>query len=440
MSPHHLVAAALLAGSVLVAAAGSTPAAAATDPPFDGTIFLDPDIITASDPTAFEDLTATGRGSRVMFDRRVGAFVDVNAYLFAVSFDDGLTTEIQVNPEFGSQEAAAALAERFGPIVGQLPTALRADVAAVWIQGGTELFGGGNDALLIHVGQADVYEAAGILEETLVHEAAHTSLDAQHAASPGWLAAQQDDPTFISTYARDNPTREDIAESVLPYLALRYRADRIDASLAETIRATMPHRIAYFDRQGLALGTLAGQARVRSRARPDGWVRETLAGSGVGARVDSVAATVRVGVDARGREYRAILSFDTSALPNRSVVTGLALRLRQQGSRGNPVSELGGFSADVAKGGFGTPSLSRHDFDARATRTISQVAAASDGDVLVLDLVSARRAVSPTGLTQVRLRFAEPQPGYDLPHLLELASGDAARSLRPVLIIQYGTR
>ena len=89
----------------------------------------------------------------------------------------------------------------------------------VWIHRGTEPFGGGNNNLLIHTGRADLYAADGILEETLVHEAAHTSLDAAHASAPAWLAAQSADPTFISTYARDFPNREDIAESVLPYLA-----------------------------------------------------------------------------------------------------------------------------------------------------------------------------------------------------------------------------
>ena len=103
--------------------------------------------------------------------------------------------------------------------------------------------------MLIHVGQADLYLQDGILEETFVHEAAHTSLDAAHASAPVWLAAQSADPTFISTYARDFPRREDIAESFLPYLAIRYRPERISLSLANTIMQTMPNRIAYFDNQ-----------------------------------------------------------------------------------------------------------------------------------------------------------------------------------------------
>jgi len=191
-------------------------------PPFAGTIFIDPDIITVADPTTFQSLSHAGQASRTMFDRRVNDWITVDAWLFDASFDDGLTAEIQVNPEFGS--AAPLLgAGQYAEVIGRLPTTLRRDVETVWIHRGTQPFGGGNNNLLIHVGQAALYVDDGILEGTLVHEAAHTSLDAVHAAAPGWLAAQSADGTFISTYARDHPGREDIAESFLRDLAVRYR-------------------------------------------------------------------------------------------------------------------------------------------------------------------------------------------------------------------------
>jgi hypothetical protein len=126
-------------------------------------------------------------------------------------------------------------------------------VQTVWIHKGLQPFGGGNNNLLIHTEQADDYIASGILEEALVHEASHTSLDAAHAAAPGWLAAQTADDEFISTYARDNPTREDIAESFLPWLAVRYRPDRITAALAGTITRTIPNRLAYFDSKSFVM-------------------------------------------------------------------------------------------------------------------------------------------------------------------------------------------
>jgi len=248
-----LVTAVVVASWACADASPSEPGPGPVQPPFSGTIFLDPDIITPDDPSTLLDLTYLGQASRTMFDRRVDGWITVDAFLFAASFDDGLAIEAQVNPEFATPAASQAEAERYADVIGRLPTALRQDVQTVWIHRGVQPFGGGNDNLLIHTGQADLYVADGILEETLVHEAAHTSLDPRHASAAGWLAAQAADPTFISTYARDFPDREDIAESFLPYLAVRYRADRIDASLRATILATIPNRIAYFDGLGLPM-------------------------------------------------------------------------------------------------------------------------------------------------------------------------------------------
>jgi hypothetical protein len=219
------------------------------EPPFSGTIFIDPDILTVSDPTTFQGAVYTGQDLRSMFDRRVNDFTLVNAHLFEATFDDGFAVEIQVNPEFGDEAAATIEATKYAGIIGRLPTALREEVDTVSIHQGMQPFGGGNNNLLIHTGQAELYEADGILEETFVHEAVHVSLDWIHASAPGWLAAQTADGEFISTYARDNPTREDVAESFLPYLAIRHRADRISATLYGTIVDTIPNRIDYFDAQ-----------------------------------------------------------------------------------------------------------------------------------------------------------------------------------------------
>ena len=214
---------------------------------------MDPDIITASDPTTFQTLTASGRGIRTMFDRRVNAFVQFDAYLFDATFSDGFSAEFQVNPEFGSSETARLEAEKYAVVIGRIPKALRTSVLTVCIHKGVQPFGGGNNHLLIHVGQGDIYIADGILEETFVHEAAHTSLDAAHAASAGWLSAQVTDVNFISSYARDNPAREDVAESVLTWLAVRYRASRIDPAQIAKIQQAIPNRLAYFDALNLVV-------------------------------------------------------------------------------------------------------------------------------------------------------------------------------------------
>ena len=58
-------------------------------------------------------------------------------------------------------------------------------------------------------------------------------------------------------YARDNPTREDVAESILPYLALRHRPGSLSAEDQAAVEASMPNRIAYFDWLALDLTPFA---------------------------------------------------------------------------------------------------------------------------------------------------------------------------------------
>jgi hypothetical protein len=227
----------------------------ATDPPYSGTIHLDGKIITTADPTAFLSVTDAGQAERSMFDRRLDAYKTFNAYLFNAKFDDGLAAEIRVNPEFGSSDAARIQAQKYAAVIGKLPKAVRTQVKTVSIHQGVQLFGGGEN-LVIHTGQADQYERDGILEEALLHEACHT-LDAAHSSAT-WIAARTADKgTFISTYARDNPQREDVAESFLCWLAVRDRRARISKADADKILETIPNRIAYFDAQALDMHPIA---------------------------------------------------------------------------------------------------------------------------------------------------------------------------------------
>ena len=226
-----------------------------SSPPFSGTIFIDPDIITPDDPTTFISIIYTGIETRTMYDRRNGGgWLSLKPYLFRAKYDDGLTIEVQVNPEYGSIENAQVQAEKYAPVIGRLTTELRKDVQTVWIHKGYESFGGGNNNLLIYPEWSITnYERQGILEETLVHEGAHSSLDAYHANDPDWLLAQKLDCNFISDYAKKHSVREDVAESYLPYLAIRYRSDRISAELKSKIESTIPNRIKYFDAQQFSM-------------------------------------------------------------------------------------------------------------------------------------------------------------------------------------------
>lgn len=219
------------------------------DPPFSGTLFISPDMMSDADPTSFRGATYLGQGDRVMFDRRTASFETFNAHLFDARYGTETSVEIQVNPEFSNAEAQR-FADLYGEAIGRLPAFYFRDLETVWIHDGDELAGGGNNNILIHTVQGTRYIEDGILEELMLHEGAHTSLDSRHARDPDWVAAQRADGSFLSAYGRDNPEREDVAESIGPWLAVRFFRDRIPSTLAEEIERTIPNRLRYFDCTG----------------------------------------------------------------------------------------------------------------------------------------------------------------------------------------------
>ena len=188
---------------------------------------------------------------------------------------------MQVNPEFGNVPDAEEQALYYAQAVGRLPVGLRTELRTLWIHEGTVQhgLGGGNNNILVHKGRAESLARRGTLEEALLHEAAHTSLDPFYRDDPDWLRAQDADGEFISTYARDYPDGEDIAESIVPWIAVRYRRERIRANVTDTIDQTIPNRMAFFDSLELDMRPLEPPIQARAyaiappTARDRSWVR-----------------------------------------------------------------------------------------------------------------------------------------------------------------------
>ena len=57
-----------------------------------------------------------------------------------------------------------------------------------------------------------------------------------------------DDGKFISTYAKNYPTREDVAESSTMWFAVRMRTDRQPAKDVRVTEALIPNRMDFFDK------------------------------------------------------------------------------------------------------------------------------------------------------------------------------------------------
>jgi hypothetical protein len=223
-------------------------------PPFANTTDPCRDIIRATDPTAFTGLTYVGEGERAVWDRRVSGGNTLTFVLYNATYDDGMTVEIRVERDT-FKEQAEACAGYYSKPFGQLPTGVRTRVKALSIMTGNNAWGGGIDDITIHNGRN--YALTNTLEGIFLHEAAHTSL-VDYNLSEEWKAAQRADDTFISEYAAvNNGVQEDVAESYVAYLAVRYRADRISESVADLISRTIPNRIAFFDAQQLPMHPIA---------------------------------------------------------------------------------------------------------------------------------------------------------------------------------------
>ena len=217
-------------------------------PPFEGTAYVDKDIIRKNDPSDFISLEYVGLVKEESFDRRVDRLVYQDMFVFNVKNKNKKGTRVIVNKEFGNVKNAQRQAERYAFVVGQMPYVLLRDLDTITIHKGEENFGGGNRDILVHTGSGDNLMKDGFLEEVVFHEGCHTSLDADAKENPAWEKARLLDDNFISTYALDNPNREDVAESCLMYFALKYRPDRIPNGIKNLILKTIPSRIDYFDK------------------------------------------------------------------------------------------------------------------------------------------------------------------------------------------------
>lgn len=237
-----------LAATLTACGDGPTGEDRPVPPPLNGTAFIDPDILTLQDSTAFDSIVALGAGSRAMYDVRTSTVGTYDVWLFRADYDDALAFEIRVNAEFDSV-AAADFADVYARRLGVLPNVLREDLQAVSIHDGLETFLAVDTELVIHADQGEQYRLQGFLEEVLAHEAVHISLDAEHATSAGWLAAQEADPTFISGFAQQFPNDEDLAETFGVWLASRWAGDGITGFLRTLIGNAVPARLEYLDAQ-----------------------------------------------------------------------------------------------------------------------------------------------------------------------------------------------
>jgi phosphatidylserine/phosphatidylglycerophosphate/cardiolipin synthase-like enzyme len=174
-----------------------------------------------------------------------------------------------------------------------------------------------------------------------------------------------------------------------------------------------------------------------STAAQDGWALESGENTGAGGSVNASATTFNLGDDALDKQYRALLHFNTSTLPDTSVVIDTKLILRQIAIQGtDPFTTLGTLTLDMQTPHFGTAaSLAAHDF--QAVSGYPAVATFLDDEVAYLN-ATAFPFINRTGNTQFRLAFTLDDDDDMSADYVTFASGShATATSRPTFYVVY---
>lgn len=182
-------------------------------------------------------------------------------------------------------------------------------------------------------------------------------------------------------------------------------------------------------------------ASFKSAGALDGWILESGENSSKGGSLDKLASTFNVGDDAKDRQYRGFLSFNTASIPDNAVVTSARLDIKKQGLAGtNPFTTHSDLLLDIRSGTFGNNlSLELGDFNAAATQGVSQERFIP----LTFNWYTAQfnnanlRFINKYGLTQFRLLFALDDNDDLNADYIKFFSGNSVNANRPTLIITY---
>ena len=190
------------------------------------------------------------------------------------------------------------------------------------------------------------------------------------------------------------------------------------------------------------IGTVGPTVRTMhpSIGSQDGWVLESTENSEAGGTTNSTDIVLIVGDTASDRQYRSILSFDTSSLPDNAVITqaSLSLRINAILGGGNPLKIFNYFKIDVRKGLFGASSLAAQDFQLNPTVTAGPVGALNRGGWYYIDIKTSKVGINPAGLTQIRVRYSLGDNDNGIENIFKFYSGNySIAKLRPQLSVWY---
>ncbi|HCU51598.1 MAG TPA: esterase, partial [Micromonosporaceae bacterium] len=155
-----------------------------------------------------------------------------------------------------------------------------------------------------------------------------------------------------------------------------------------------------------------GETATFPSATDDGYVKAYSDGSGAEVGTNKYTLGLGLGRGIDSKINRAVLSFDTSALPDNAVITRAYLTVTRNSSYSNPWANPAGnqLLIDVQTGCLGPNcAIETADWSATATQLgVGQIAQWTSGTTDSTDLSSTGlTAINKTGQTQVKLRFSQ---------------------------------
>lgn len=191
--------------------------------------------------------------------------------------------------------------------------------------------------------------------------------------------------------------------------------------------------------------SLVGQSSFVSSAELDGWVLESSENSSQGGVVN-LTGDLLLGDSAEKQQYRAFLTFDTSALPENAHILSVTLQMRKiSDSTASPFAGFQSLMVDIRRDYFGkSPDLQPADFEAPASLANITALIPVPGSIFEYQAVlpnTAFKYVSTSGKTSFRLMFMVDDNNNAVANTVTFAAGEHPEAAyRPVLLVEYTLR
>lgn len=239
---------------------------------------------------------------------------------------------------------------------------------------------------------------------------------------------------FFSIYRNSTPAWDPVQSMDTPYYVSTFGEDEQKELYLADYSAGKIYSIGYQNTPPVTI-------TYKSDGVNDGWVLESSQTSNKGGSLNNSAMIFAVGDNAANKQFRGILHFDTSSLPDTAIITSASLKIKKQGLAGtDPFVTHTSLRVDIRKPYLG-PGTGLELADFQATPNRSSVAFFSSTPSggwysAPLNYIGKSR-INLVGTTQFRLRFGTGDNNDNSADYIRFFSGNAGAANRPKLMITY---